>query len=95
MTGGTGGIGRRFVRERLRRGDEVFVVSRRSDEARRMFAAGATPRVHVLEGDACIPGRWQQTVGEVAEVLDCPLGTAKSHITRGKEKLRRQLRAWA
>jgi RNA polymerase sigma-70 factor (ECF subfamily) len=39
---------------------------------------------------------WQgATHEEVAEVLDCPLGTAKSHITRGKEKLRRQLEAWA
>jgi RNA polymerase sigma-70 factor (ECF subfamily) len=39
---------------------------------------------------------WQgASHGEVAEVLGCPLGTAKSHITRGKETLRRQLKAWA
>jgi len=80
VTGGTGGIGRRFVRERLRRGDEVFVVSRRSDEARRMFAAGATPKVHVLEGDPGIPGRWQQTVGEVDAVVHlagAPIASAR------------------
>ncbi len=31
---------------------------------------------------------------EVANILGCPLGTAKTHILRGKEKLERQLRAW-
>jgi RNA polymerase sigma-70 factor (ECF subfamily) len=31
---------------------------------------------------------------EVASILGCPLGTAKTHILRGKEKLERQLRAW-
>jgi RNA polymerase sigma-70 factor, ECF subfamily len=31
---------------------------------------------------------------EVASILGCPLGTAKTHILRGKEKLERQLTAW-
>lgn len=32
---------------------------------------------------------------ELAAVLGCPLGTAKSHVLRGKEKLKRQLAGWA
>jgi RNA polymerase sigma factor (sigma-70 family) len=28
---------------------------------------------------------------EAAQVLDCPLGTLKTHVLRGKEKLKRQL----
>ena len=28
---------------------------------------------------------------EAAQVLDCPLGTVKTHVLRGKEKLRRRL----
>ena len=31
---------------------------------------------------------------EVAAILDCPLGTVKTHIARGKEKLKKRLGAW-
>lgn len=31
---------------------------------------------------------------EVAEIMNCPLGTAKSHIQRGREKLKEQLSSW-
>ena len=30
---------------------------------------------------------------EAAQILDCPLGTVKTHVLRGKEKLRRRLAA--
>jgi RNA polymerase sigma factor (sigma-70 family) len=33
--------------------------------------------------------------GEVAEIMECPVGTVKTHIARGKEKLEKRLRAWA
>jgi len=36
----------------------------------------------------------EHTHHEVAAILDCPLGTVKTHIARGKEKLRKRLRAW-
>jgi RNA polymerase sigma factor (sigma-70 family) len=36
----------------------------------------------------------EHTHHEVAAILDCPLGTVKTHIARGKEKLRKRLAAW-
>ena len=32
--------------------------------------------------------------GEAAAILDCPIGTVKTHLARGKEKLRQHLSAW-
>ncbi len=32
---------------------------------------------------------------EIAGILDCPVPTVKTHVLRGKEKLRRALGAWA
>jgi RNA polymerase sigma-70 factor (ECF subfamily) len=31
---------------------------------------------------------------EAAEVLGCPVGTVKTHVLRGKEKLRDRLQSW-
>ena len=36
----------------------------------------------------------EHTHHEVAAIMNCPLGTVKTHIARGKEKLRKRLRAW-
>ena len=32
---------------------------------------------------------------EAAYVLDCPVGTVKTHVLRGKQKLKLALAAWA
>jgi uncharacterized protein (TIGR01777 family) len=69
VTGATGAIGQRVVRDRLARGDGVVAVSRRPDLARRLFAAGANPQVQVVGGDVAAPGRWQRLVGEVDAVV--------------------------
>ena len=34
------------------------------------------------------------THNEIAELMDCPLGTVKSYLSRGQEKLREQMKSW-
>lgn len=34
------------------------------------------------------------THGEIADIMNCPLGTVKSHILRGREKLQEVLAEW-
>jgi RNA polymerase sigma-70 factor, ECF subfamily len=36
----------------------------------------------------------QMSHSEIAEVMDCPLGTVKSYISRGHEKLKEQMMSW-
>jgi len=36
----------------------------------------------------------QLSHSEIAEIMDCPLGTVKSHISRGHEKLKQQMMSW-
>ena len=36
----------------------------------------------------------QMSHSEIADVMDCPLGTVKSYISRGQEKLKQQMKAW-
>ena len=36
----------------------------------------------------------EATHQEVAGILDCPLGTVKTHILRGRQKLRARLKSW-
>lgn len=36
----------------------------------------------------------QYTQEEIAEIMECPLGTVKSHILRGREKLKTALADW-
>jgi len=38
--------------------------------------------------------QWGMSHQEMAKVLDCPLGTIKTHIARGKEKLRAHLSSY-
>ncbi len=36
----------------------------------------------------------QLSHSEIAEIMDCPLGTVKSYISRGSEKLKQQMMSW-
>ena len=59
MTGASGFIGKRLVRELLRRGDHVVALTR----SRKNLPTAASERLTVVEGDPTRPGAWEQQVG--------------------------------
>lgn len=54
VTGGTGLVGRRLVKRLTERGDDVVLLTRRPDEARRLFGTG----VEAVEGDPVREAAW-------------------------------------
>lgn len=58
VTGGTGLVGTRLVKQLLERGDKPVVLSRRAETARKALG----PDVEVVEGDPMKEGPWMQTV---------------------------------
>jgi uncharacterized protein (TIGR01777 family) len=65
VTGGTGLIGTRLVRALRKRGDEVVVLSRRSDAWRRVG-----PDVEIVAGDPTAAGPWQDGVATCDAVVN-------------------------
>jgi uncharacterized protein (TIGR01777 family) len=66
VTGGTGLIGRRLVRELLQRGDNPVVLTRRYGDARQMFG----PNCKLVEGDPMEPGDWTGGVADCDAVIN-------------------------
>lgn len=66
ITGASGFIGRRLVRELLRRGDTVLALTRKSQNLR---GAAGSERLIVVEGDPARPGPWQDQVAGCDAVI--------------------------
>ncbi len=69
VTGGTGLIGRRLVEDRLRRGDDVTVLSRNRQKAQALLKPGRG-RLEILEGDPAAPGPWQEAAAGCHAVVN-------------------------
>jgi uncharacterized protein (TIGR01777 family) len=65
VTGGTGLIGTRLVRQLLARGDQPVVLSRRAEHARQALG----PQVAVVEGDPMQAGPWMDRIDECDAVF--------------------------
>ena len=65
VTGGTGLVGRRLVRQLRQRGDEAVILTRRPGEARSLFDRD----VSLIEGDPMRPGGWTDVVGDCDAVI--------------------------
>ncbi len=65
VTGATGLIGTRLVRQLHSRGDQPVVLSRRAGHARQVFGAP----VEVVEGDPMQAGAWMNTIADCDAVV--------------------------
>jgi hypothetical protein len=79
ISGATGWFGRRLVVDRLRRGDQVTLLTRRPAHARDLFAADVNPSVSIVHGDPTIPGEWQSWVDgcDASMHLACAMAAAR------------------
>jgi uncharacterized protein (TIGR01777 family) len=66
VTGGTGLIGTRLVRQLLKRGDQTVVLTRRPDAAAKLFGPGCT----VVHGDPTQAGAWMDAVAGCDAVVN-------------------------
>jgi len=85
VTGGSGFIGRRLVAHLLERGDEVLVLSRRPEQARRVL--GASPNLKLLGYDPYQPQSWASALEGYEAVVNLagePL--ASSRWTEAKKR---------
>ncbi|MFS8885708.1 TIGR01777 family oxidoreductase [Synechococcus sp. H70.2] len=85
ITGGSGFIGRRLVARLLERGDEVLVLSRRPEQARRVL--GASPHLKLLGYDPYQPQAWASALEGYEAVVNLagePL--ASSRWTEAKKR---------
>ena len=69
ITGATGLVGQRIVLDRLERGDQVVVVSRRASRAATLFASATNPTVEIVGGNPAVPGPWQDAVAGCDAVI--------------------------
>ena len=65
VTGGTGLIGKRLIKQLLERGEQVVVLTRRYGLARQMFG----PDTKLVEGDPMQSGDWMAAVAECDAVI--------------------------
>ncbi|HZY84438.1 MAG TPA: TIGR01777 family oxidoreductase [Gemmataceae bacterium] len=66
VTGGTGLIGTRLVRQLLKRGDQPVVLTRRPDAAAKLFGPACT----VVAGDPTQSGAWVDAVADCDAVVN-------------------------
>jgi nucleoside-diphosphate-sugar epimerase len=89
VTGGSGFIGSEFVRQAIRAGHLVQVLTRSDRSAERIRALGAVP----VSGDLLQPGPWQTTAAEAHVVVHLAQPeTYGGRVTRARAESFRQTR---
>ena len=89
VTGGSGFIGSEFVRQAVRAGQRVQVLTRSDRSAERIRDLGAVP----VAGDLLQPGPWQRTAAEAEAVVHLAQPeTYGGRVTRKRAESFRQSR---
>ena len=90
ITGATGFVGSRLAQVLSDRGDEVLVLTRNPEKARRVFPAAAFPKLAIAPYQPLTSGPWQQQLSGcdgVANLAGAPIADARWTAARKKEIL--------
>jgi uncharacterized protein (TIGR01777 family) len=66
ITGGTGLIGKILVKKLIERGDNVTVLSRNKEKAKKIFY----DKVNIIEGNPSEKGDWQNIIGDFDAIIN-------------------------
>ncbi len=84
ITGGTGLIGKLLVKRLLERGDDVIVLTRNAEKARKFFV----DKVVVVEGNPSEPGEWQKEISGTDAIINLAGEPVTKKRWNDKEKKR-------
>ena len=70
ITGATGFVGTRLVKQLNTQGNEILVLTRNSSKARKVFPSSAFPKLEIVEYTPTQSGSWQQAISGCDAVIN-------------------------
>ena len=70
ITGATGFVGTRLVKQLNTQGNEILVLTRNSSKARKVFPSSAFPKLEIVEYNPTESGNWQKAISGCDAVIN-------------------------